>query len=208
MKTEAAVLYGLREPLILEEIEVPPLKAGQVLVQIVYSGVCRSQMGEWLGFRGEDPYLPHLLGHEGAGIVEEIGAEVTKVKVGDRVALSWMKGSGANIGSTTYRKGPVAISAGAVTTFATRAVISENRLVVMPPEMPLEAAAVLGCAVLTGAGMVLHTAKIEPGESVVVFGAGGIGLSAVMMANLTNATPIIVIDRHDHKLKRALDVGA
>ncbi|HIB86855.1 TPA: hypothetical protein EYO57_06535, partial [Candidatus Poribacteria bacterium] len=102
MKTEAAVLVELNQPLVIADLELPALKPGQVIVDVAFSGVCHTQLLECRGYRGPDPYLPHCLGHEGSGVVIEISSGVTKVKEGDHVILSWIKGSGANVNSTTY----------------------------------------------------------------------------------------------------------
>ena len=208
MKTQAAILSELKKPLLVAELEIPAVRPGQVLVELHYSGICRSQIGEWLGYRGPDRYLPHLLGHEGSGIVLETGAGVSKVKADDKVALSWIKGLGAEVPSSIYQWGERSVNAGAVTSFATKALISENRLVRLPEGLSLRTAAALGCAVLTGAGMVTNVAKMKSGATVAVIGAGGIGLSAVMMAKARGATQIIVVDRHDSKLHRASKLGA
>ena len=93
MKTDAAILTELQTPLVVSEIEIPSLKPGQVLVDISYSGICHTQLSECQGTRGEDKFLPHCLGHEGSGVVREIRNGITKVKVGDRVIISWIKGS-------------------------------------------------------------------------------------------------------------------
>ena len=118
MKTLAAVLVELGRPLELLELEIPPLKPGQVLVEVAYSGVCHTQLGEARGHRGEDRFLPHCLGHEASGFVRELGPGVRKVRVGEPVVLSWIKGSGANVFGTVYQENGRAINAGGVTTFA------------------------------------------------------------------------------------------
>ena len=208
MKTRAAVLHQTNEPLQIEELSAPELKAGQVLVKVAFSGVCRSQLLEVRGKRGEDRYLPHTLGHEGSGIIQAIGPDVEKVRPGERVVLSWIKGLGADVSSTTYLCGTTTVNSGAISTFSEYAVVSENRVTSIAEAMPLREAALLGCAVPTGAGAVINTAQVRPGSSVAVFGVGGIGLSAVMAADLMNATTIIAADVHDHKLNQARQVGA
>ncbi|MCK4821612.1 zinc-binding dehydrogenase, partial [bacterium] len=161
------------------------------------------------GLKGKDDYLPHTLGHEGSGIVEAIGGSVSKVKPGDHVVLTWIKGRGTDVPSALYKKGNGSIvNSGAISTFMTKTVVSENRLVKISPEMPLREAALLGCAIPTGAGIVLNTLGVRPGNSIAVFGVGGIGLSAVLAADLINATPVIAVDVFDYKLKLARDVGA
>lgn len=209
MKTKAAILSEINKPLQIEELTIPDLQSGQVLVKIAYSGVCRSQLNEIQGLKGQDNYLPHTLGHEGSGIVEAIGPDVSKVKPGDHVVLTWIKGRGADVPSALYKKADDSIvNSGAISTFMTKAVISENRLVKIPPEMPLREAALLGCAIPTGAGIVLNTLKVEHGNSVAIFGVGGIGLSAVLAADMVNAAPIIAVDVLDYKLELSRDVGA
>ena len=103
MKTKAAVLFECNQPLRIIEIEIPKLKPGQVLVNIAYSGVCHSQLNEIKGLKGADKYLPHTLGHEGSGVVLKIGQGVTKVKHGDHVVLTWIKGEGSDVPSTVYQ---------------------------------------------------------------------------------------------------------
>lgn len=208
MKTTAAVLVELGKPLELADLEVPPLKPGQVLVEVAYSGVCHTQVGEARGHRGEDRFLPHGLGHEGSGIVCEVGSGVTKVKLGDRVILSWIKGSGADVPGTVYRWDGRAVNAGGITTFATHAVISENRLTLIPDGMSMRLAALVGCAVPTGAGVIFNTAQPKPGQSVAVFGAGGIGSCAIAAASLAGCTPVIAVDVNPDKLALARRLGA
>jgi len=208
MKTIAAILTRLNQPLEIRELEIPPLKKGQVLVQIAYSGLCYTQINEWKGSKGEDPYLPHTLGHEGAGIVLEVGETVTKVKPGDHVVLSWIKGSGCEVPNTIYSSAQGAVNSGAISTFLKLAVISENRLIPIVSTIPLREAALLGCAIPTGAGVVANQMKVKKGNSLAVFGVGGIGLSAILAARHLKAYPIIAIDIHSEKLEKAKTFGA
>ena len=208
MKTIAAVLEQLNEPLRIRELTIPGLKPGQVLVEVAYSGVCHSQLLEVRGKRGPDRFLPHTLGHEGSGTVLEVGEGVTKVKPGDRVVLSWIKGSGADVLSTVHQSSEGPVNSGAISTFMLQTITCENRVTSIPGAMPLREAALLGCAIPTGAGIILNTARVRPGSSVAVFGVGGIGLSAVLAADLVHATTIIAIDVFDHKLEQARRVGA
>lgn len=164
MKTQAAVLTKLKAPLAIWELEIPELKSGQVLVKVAYSGLCHSQLNEIKGLKGEDRFIPHTLGHEGSGTVELIGPDVTKVKQGDRVVLSWIKGKGADVSSCRYG----VVNSGAISTFMTHAVISENRIIPIPDAMPLKEAALLGCAVPTGAGVVKNEMELQEGESFAV----------------------------------------
>lgn len=206
--TEAAVLHDVAQPLRLITLSMPALEPGQVLIDVAYSGVCHSQLLEVQGKRGPDRFLPHTLGHEGSGTVLEVSPDVSKVKPGDRVVLSWIKGSGADVLSTVYPSVEGSINSGAISTFMCQTITCENRVTPIANTMPLREAALLGCAMPTGAGIVLNTAGVKPGSSVVVFGVGGIGLSAVLVASLMNATIIIAVDVFDHKLEQARQVGA
>ncbi|MBI2830612.1 MAG: zinc-binding dehydrogenase [Chloroflexi bacterium] len=209
MKTKAAILSRINQPLEVLELNLPELKPGQVLVKIAFSGLCHTQLNEIRGLKGEDKYLPHTLGHEGSGVVEATGPGVTRVKAGDHVVLTWIKGSGLDAPSTTYRLDDSSIvNSGAISTFMEHAVISENRIVAIPMEMPLREASLLGCAIPTGAGIVMNTAQVKPGSSVAVFGVGGIGLSAILAASFTGATTIIAVDILEHKLEQSRRVGA
>lgn len=208
MKSLAAILVELNQPLEIVELEIPPLKAGQVLVELAFSGVCHTQLLEARGYKGADPFLPHCLGHEGSGLVRELGAGVKRVKEGDRVILSWMKGAGADVPGTVYQWDSKKVNAGGVTTFNTLAVVSENRLTPLPEQIDMQSAALLGCAVPTGCGAVFNTARVRAGESLAVFGAGGIGLFALQAARASGAYPIIAVDVLEEKLNLASRLGA
>ena len=187
---------------------IPDLGVGQVLVKVAYSGICGKQLEEISGKRGEDPYLPHLLGHEGAGEVVSIGPGVRKVKEGDHVVLHWIKGTGIDSAPPRFDWNGIEVSAGWVTTFSEYSVASENRVTPIPSDVNLKAASLLGCAVTTGLGIVFHDGDVKPGQSVAVFGVGGIGLNVVQGAALVNAYPIVAIDIHDQKLQWARNFGA
>lgn len=208
MKTLAAILVEQNKPLEIKELEIPPLKRGQVLVQMAYSGLCHSQLNEWKGTKGLDPYLPHTMGHEGSGIVLEIGEGVSKVKPGDHVVLSWIKGTGLDAPSTSYRAKEQVVNSGAISTFLEKAVVSENRVIPIPRDVALKEAALLGCAIPTGAGVIFNDMQVQEGRSIVVFGIGGIGSSAILAASYAKAFPIIAVDVHDEKLERAKKFGA
>jgi S-(hydroxymethyl)glutathione dehydrogenase / alcohol dehydrogenase len=208
MKGLAAILVRQQAPLALEEIEVPRLLLGQVLVQVLRSGICGSQLGEIAGVKGPDRYLPHMLGHEGTGIVLECGHGVTLVKPGDKVVLHWRKGAGLDSTTPLYDSRLGKINAGRVTTFNEYAVVSENRLTVIPPDFDADIGALLGCAVTTGFGVINNNARIGIGESIAIFGAGGIGLSIIQGAALVSAYPIIAVDLFDNRLALARSLGA
>jgi len=207
-QTEGAVLFSADRPIGVIPLGLPDLKPGQVFVDVAYSGICGSQLLEVLGKRGVDPYLPHTLGHEGSGLVVAIGNGVTKVKVGDHVVLSWIKGSGIDVPSAAYNGPEGPINSGAISTLVRRTIASENRVTVIPNEIPLREAALLGCSVPTGAGVVTNVAKVHSGSSVAIFGVGGVGLSGLMMAKVVGATTIIAVDLLDYKLSLARELGA
>lgn len=207
MQTQAAILVDI-DRIVIDEIQLPPLKPGQALVEIKYSGICHTQLLEVRGHRGKDAYLPHCLGHEGSGVVIETGEKVEKVKQGDHVILSWIKGSGANVPGSVFDWKGGKVNAGAITTFSRYSVISENRLTPMGKEFPLNEAALLGCAIPTGLGVVFNTARPRAGESMAVFGCGGIGLCAVKGASIAGCVPVIAIDINPTKLEAAKKMGA
>lgn len=194
MKTLAALLVETGRPLELAEIGIPALKVGQVLVEIAYSGACGTQVMEWRGDKGEDKWLPHCLGHEGTGTVLETGPAVTRVKPGDRVVLSWIRGAGVEAGGCVYDWEGRKVNAGGVTTFQKHAVVSENRLTPLPEGLPMDLAVLLGCAAPTGMGAVINVLRLRPGETVAVFGSGGIGLNAVLAAASSGAAVVIAVD--------------
>ncbi len=205
----AAILVEQRAPLVLAGVELPSeLEIGQVLVKIQYSGICGSQLGEIDGVKGEDRFLPHLLGHEGSGTVVTIGPGVRHVKPGDKVVLHWRRGLGIEALPPAYAWGSRRVNAGWVTTFNEYAIVSENRLTAIPPDSDMEVAVLFGCAVTTGFGVVVNNARLTIGESVVVFGAGGVGLSIVQAAALVSAYPIVAVDLYDGKLELAKALGA
>ena len=205
----AAVLYETKKPLVIEKVSFQgPLQVGQVLVKIHYSGICGKQIEEIQGTGGSDPYLPHMLGHEGSGVVVDTGPGVKNISPGDHVVLHWIKGSGIDATTPFYFSEGKRINAGCITTFNEYGVISENRMTAIPKESSLLESALLGCAVTTGVGVILNDAKLLPGEPVAIFGCGGVGLSAIQGASLVNAYPIIAVDRNSESLELAAKFGA
>lgn len=205
----AAVLEQTGKQLKLHSLKIPAeLKAGQVLVELAYSGVCHSQLMEVRGSRGIDKYLPHLLGHEGTGVVRKTGSRVSKVKVGDKVVLGWIKGSGLEESGTQYESETQKFNSGAVTTFNEFSVVSENRLTPLPAGVPMDVGVLFGCALLTGAGIVTNIVKPEKGSKVGIFGLGGIGLSALMATKLYDCRQVIAVDISEDKLALAKKLGA
>lgn len=206
---KAAILVEQNKPLVIDEITLPEeLDVGQVLVKIHYSGICGSQLGEISGVKGPDKWLPHLLGHEGSGTVLEVGPGVKHVAKGDVVVLHWRKGPGIEANGPKYRWGDKTVNAGWVTTFNEMAIVSENRLTAVKSDTDLEIAPLMGCAVTTGFGTVLNNAELKIGESVVVYGSGGVGLNMVQAASMTSAYPVIAVDLHDGRLDLAKKLGA
>lgn len=209
MKFTAAVLTQTARPLeIIDGVEVPLLKPGQVLVKVFYSGVCHSQLMEASGARGADPYLPHMLGHEATAQVIDTGAGVTKVKSGDKVILGWLKGAGIDAGGSVYQSPIGAINAGAVTTFSQLSVVSENRCYLLPANIGLREGVLLGCALPTGMGMVNNQINCQPQHSIGIFGLGGIGMAALIAAVNSQAHFIVAIDTSPAKLELAQKLGA
>ena len=201
---KAAILVQSNAPLELAELEMPErLSFGQVHVRLDYSGICGAQINEIEAAKGPDKFLPHLLGHEGSGIVERIGEGVTRVQPGDHVVLHWRPSGGLQCQPPKYRWGSKTVNAGWVTTFNDEAIVSENRLTVIPKDFDLRTAPLFGCAVTTAVGVVNNDAQIKIGQSVVIFGIGGVGLNIAQAARMVSAHPIVGIDLHDSKLDMA-----
>jgi S-(hydroxymethyl)glutathione dehydrogenase / alcohol dehydrogenase len=207
LKTPAAILVEQRKPLVIDEVELPTLKRGQVLVEIHATRVCGSQIGEIDGVKGPDKFLPHLLGHEAGAVVLEVGKDATHVAPGDRVVCHWRPGAGIDAGGVVYKWKGRDVNAGPITTFQKYAVVSENRLTKVPPDTDFELCCLLADTLTTGFGIINNDAKLKAGESVVIFGVGGIGLGVVLGAKLAGANPIIGVDLHDHKLAKAAEYG-
>ncbi len=231
MKAKAAILYEYKQPLRVEELDLDNPKEKEVLVEMKSAGLCHSDLSIMKGVLRMPP-PPCILGHEGAGIIREVGPGVTKMKPGDHVMMVWVPSCGqcyycrkgqpnicaekdkTRVGTMldgTYRlkKGTQNINMMmGVGTFSQYNTVSERSVLPISPKIPFEVAAVVGCSVMTGAGAVLKKAKVEPGSSVAVVGTGGVGLSVIMGAVLANATQIIAIDILDNKLDKAKQLGA
>jgi len=205
---KAAILVESKKPLIITDIDLPTkLGFGQVLVRVCYSGICGSQINEIDAAKEPDKFLPHLLGHEGSGIVEKIGEGVTTVKTGDHVVLHWRKSSGVESGTPKYLWKGKKLNAGKITTFNEKAIVSENRLTVIPSSFEMRTATLFGCAVTSGFGIVNNDAKIKIGQSVLIFGVGGIGLNVAQASSMVSAYPIVGIDIHKHKIDMGKKFG-
>ena len=226
---KAAVLYEYNTPLVLDEVELDAPKAGEVLVRIGAAGICRSDHHFMVGHART--VLPAVLGHEGAGIVEQVGEGVASVKPGDRVVLSFVPNCGrchscttghANLcdlhaatpgtmfdGTMRLHKGDLRIAHfGKVACFATHAVVPETGCIPAPKEVSMEVAALVGCSVPTGVGAAIFNAQVEPGSAVAVVGCGGVGLNVIQGARLMNPSKIIAVDINEGALEFATKFGA
>ena len=232
MKTRAAVAWKANSPLVIEEIDLQGPQHGEVLVRMVATGVCHTDL---FTLSGDDPegIFPTILGHEGGGIVEEIGTGVTTLKVGDHViplytpecgvckfclsgktnlcqAIRATQGKGLMPDGTTRfsKNGTPIFHYLGTSTFSEYTVVPEIALAKINKAAPLEKVCLLGCGITTGIGAVLNTAKVEPGSTVAIFGLGGIGLSCVQGAVMAKAGRIIVIDINEDKFEMAKMLGA
>jgi Zn-dependent alcohol dehydrogenase len=231
MKVRAAVLSAVDAPLEIADLDLDPPRADEVLVRIAASGVCHSDVSTANGTIVTR--LPAVLGHEGAGVVEGVGPAVASIAVGDHVVLSWNPSCGAceeclrglphlctaawdamfagglmDGTPRLHREGREIYHYSFISSFAERAVVPARSCVRIDPAIPLDIAALVGCAVTTGIGVVWNTAGVRPGERVAVFGCGGVGLSAVLGASAVGAAAIIAVDRRSDKLAVALSLGA
>jgi Zn-dependent alcohol dehydrogenase len=238
MRMTAAVMYeqGLpipyagSEPFRIEDVDLEGPGEGEVLVEVRAAGLCHSDLSQVAGLRKRT--LPVVGGHEGAGIVREVGQGVTRLQPGNHVVMTVATGCGHcrpcidqrpalcdNVGLSrsrgllpngarrlSYHGRPVYHYSG-VSSFAQYAVAVPNSLIKIDPSVPLDVAAMFGCAVVTGAGCVMNAAEVRPGQNVAVFGLGGVGLNAVMAAKLSGASEIIGIDVHDGKFSLAMELG-
>ena len=231
MKVSAAVFYERGVPFSVETLDLEGPKAGEVLVKMAAAGVCHS---DWHLMTGATQHkTPVVPGHEGAGVVEAVGEGVSRVKPGDHVALNWAPNCGECFyclrdrpslcetfvgplwggtmldGTTRFSKdGETVYHFSGLACFAEKTVVAEQACVPLNKVVPLGVAALIGCAVTTGVGSVLNTAAVEPGSSVVVYGAGGVGLSIIMGARLAGASKIIAVDTKEAKGDLAQEFGA
>jgi S-(hydroxymethyl)glutathione dehydrogenase/alcohol dehydrogenase len=228
---KAAVLYQVGGPLQIEDLSIENPHPGEVMVRVAAGGVCHSDLHVIHGDLGAP--LPVVLGHEGAGIVEKVGEGVSAFKPGDHVLLLWRASCGQCLhclsgrpalcelgagirwsghltdGTSRFRRGNEEIRHFAgVSSFSELTVLPQEGLVKIDPTVPLETAAIVGCAVMTGVGAVINTARVEPGASMVVVGCGGVGLNAIQGGALAGAEKIIAVDVLENKLEYAKTFGA
>lgn len=205
---KAAVLEKVDGPLTFGEVGLTNLAFGQVLVKVLVSGICGAQLQEIAGNKGNAKFMPHLLGHEGCGIVENVGVGVTKVKKGDKVIMHWRKGEGIESDFPNYVFKGKPMPSGKVTTFSEFSICSENRLTPVSHDTPNDLCALLGCGLSTALGTINDEAQVKFGESVLIIGAGGLGLNLVKAAKLAGAYPIVSVDIYDSKKAVAESLGA
>jgi Zn-dependent alcohol dehydrogenase len=208
IEIKAAVLTNLNSPLEIREVKLSKLKVGQVLVRVIVSGVCGSQLHEIRGHKGNQDFLPHLFGHEGCGIVEDIGPNVTHVKIGDKVVMHWRKGEGIEAEFPTYYLDGVPFSSGKVTTLSEFAIVSENRLTSVPKDTDPEIAALMGCSLTTSLGILENELQVNPEDKIAVIGCGGIGLSLIIGLKLKGHLKIHGVDLNSDKEALVVAVGA
>ena len=206
---KAAILTESGKPLVIDKIRLPDaLDHGQVLVQVRTSSICGAQINEIDAVKGPDKFLPHLLGHEALATVIETGPGVTSCRRDDTVIMHWRPGKGMQAPTPAYSWNGRKVNAGWVTTFNEFAVVSENRVTPVPASIDPRSAPLLGCAVTTALGVINNDAQVAIGESVIVFGVGGVGLNVIQFAAMAGAHPIIAVDRLDNKLEMAMRFGA
>ena len=205
---KAAVLVEIDAPLAVRDVELTELKVGQVLVKVLVSGLCGAQLHEIRGHKGNAKFLPHLMGHEGCGVVEAVGDGVTTVKVGEKVVMHWRPGTGIEAPFPSYVLDGKTMSSGKVTTLSEYSIVSENRLTTVPQDTPVELCAILGCALTTAMGIIDNEVDLKFGESVAVIGTGGVGLNLIQAAAMKSACPIITVDNNSTKERICLDIGA
>ena len=208
IKIKAAILEKLNSPLVIRELGLTELKIGQVLVKVIVSGICGSQLHEMNGNKGNSKFLPHLMGHEGCGLVEVIGPGVTKVKPGDKVVMHWRPGLGIESDFPKYNLDGKVFSSGKVNTLTEKAIVSENRLTVVPPDTDSEFAALLGCSLTTALGVIDNESNLKFGERIAVVGCGGVGLNVLTAARLRGAGEIHAVDTAKAKSELCLEHGA
>jgi len=205
---KAVVLEELNQPLALREVGLTELKFGQVLVKVLVSGLCGAQLRQIKGHEGNEKFLPHLIGHEGCGIVEGVGIGVTTVRPGDKVVMHCHLGSGIESSFPSYTLDGKTISSGKITTLSEFSIVSENRVTKIDLKTPSVLAAMLGCSLTTALGIVDNECELKFGESVAILGCGGVGLNLIQAAKMKNASPIYGVDINQSMFDLASQLGA
>ena len=208
MKFKAAVLFG-KKNIKVDELSPGKLKKGQVLVKIIYTSICNTQIQEIDGSRGKDKFLPHCMGHEATGVVFKVGPKVKKVKENDKVCLSWLNSNGLNGGGTCYLSlKNKKINAGPVNTFSEFAIVSENKIIKLKKNDDLKKHVLMGCAIPTAVNSVLSNLKNFKNDNHLILGAGGIGLLIIFVLKQLKCKKIFALDKNSKKLKVAKKFGA
>ncbi|MDA7501563.1 zinc-binding dehydrogenase [bacterium] len=208
MKFKAAILVDTDRPLEVDYISSGPLSKGQVLVKIVKSGICGSQLFEVSGQRGPDKYLPHLLGHEATAIVCDVGPDVSTVSSGDHVVLTWIRTKGGlSADPAKYDWNGKTVNSGRVTTFSEYSVVSEDRCLRMDRLLLDSVGPAIGCALATGFGMTIIPDEDFRDKSVAVIGIGGIGMSVLLGLSVCSPLEVIAIDTNDSRLADSERLG-
>jgi len=205
---KAAILEKIDAPLAVRDVELTELKFGQVLVKVLVSGLCGAQLHEIRGHKGNAKFLPHLMGHEGCGIVEEVGLGVTTVKPGDKVVMHWRLGEGMEAPFPNYVLDGKTISSGKVTTLSEYSIVSENRVTTIPPETPSVLAAMLGCSLTTALGIIDNECDLKFGETVAIIGCGGVGLNLIQAATMRSPLKIYGVDINRKMIDLTYIMGA
>ena len=205
---KAAVLEKIDAPLAVRDVELTELKFGQVLVKVLVSGLCGAQLHEIRGHKGNAKFLPHLMGHEGCGIVEEVGLGVTTVKPGDKVVMHWRLGEGMEAPFPNYVLDGKTISSGKVTTLSEYSIVSENRVTAIPPETPDVLAAMLGCSLTTALGIIDNECDLKFGETIAIIGCGGVGLNLIQAATMRSPLKIYGVDINRKMIDLTYIMGA
>ena len=207
---KAALLEKIDAPLVIRELLPTMLMPGQVLVKVKASGICGAQLHEIRGHKGNEKFLPHPMGHEGCGIVKEVGPGVTTVKEGDKVVMHWRPGAGIESDFPRYviNNTDKLITGGKCTTLSEESIVSENRVTKVPSDTPTVLAAMLGCSLTTALGIIDNECDLKFGESVAVIGCGGVGLNLIQAAKMRCAFPIYGVDVNDKMFELTLQMGA
>lgn len=198
---KAAVLVEQKKPLQVWDVEARSASGFEVAVKLISSCICGAQVNEFLGRKGPDRFLPHFMGHEGFGVVEDVGESVTHVKKGDHVILHWRPGLGGGIsGSKFSLSDGSSVGAGPVTTFTEYTVVGENRCTAIEPIDSLKSVyPLLGCALPTAYGVLVREAEVSKDETILIFGAGGIGTALTFICDTLGLRPPTVVDLVDGK---------
>jgi len=205
---KAAVLETINAPLVIRDIEPAELRLGQVLVKVLTSGICGAQLQELDGRKGNSKFLPHLMGHEGCGVVQKVGAGVSSVKEGDKVVMHWRQGIGIDAEFPSYVIDGKSFYSGKVNTLTEYAIVSENRITRVPSDTSSELAALLGCSLSTALGYIENQSNLKFGESVLILGCGGVGLNLISAARMRGAGVIATLDLSPEKSTLAILQGA